>query len=42
MLVAESRLMLDEHWPSDVVAGMLLGGACSCIALMTENNRAER
>ena len=26
-LVAESRLLLDEHWPSDVVAGALLGGA---------------
>jgi membrane-associated phospholipid phosphatase len=26
-LVAESRLLLDEHWPSDVVGGALLGAA---------------
>ncbi|HEY2027094.1 MAG TPA: phosphatase PAP2 family protein [Gemmatimonadaceae bacterium] len=32
-LVAESRLVLDEHWPSDLVGGALLGGATAFAAL---------
>lgn len=32
-LVAETRLALDEHWPSDVVAGAVLGTAAAFAAL---------
>lgn len=32
-LVGETRLLLDEHWPSDVVGGALLGSAVACTAL---------
>ncbi|GAC1328522.1 MAG: hypothetical protein NVSMB2_27800 [Chloroflexota bacterium] len=29
-LVAESRMLLDEHWLSDVLAGAVLGSAAAC------------
>lgn len=33
-LIAESRLLLDDHWPSDVVGGALLGGVVAHAVLM--------
>ena len=33
LIVGDTRLLLDEHWPSDVLAGGLLGGAVAMVAL---------
>ena len=33
MLVALSRVVLDLHYPSDVLAGALLGGSLALLAL---------
>jgi len=34
MLIALSRVMLGLHYPSDVVAGALLGSALACLGIM--------
>lgn len=35
-IVGESRLAIDEHWPTDVLAGVLLGSAASSFALAVD------
>ncbi len=42
LLVGETRLMLDEHWPTDVLAGLMLGSASACGALAwTTRDRSQ-
>jgi undecaprenyl-diphosphatase len=41
VLVGMARIVLRAHWPSDVVAGMLLGLAFACAAAMLDSRRVE-
>lgn len=41
-IVGESRLALDEHWPTDVLAGVLLGSAASSFALAVDDAMRRR
>lgn len=41
LLVGWSRLILNVHWPSDVIAGWLLGAVCAAAAILLAE-RASR
>ncbi len=41
-LIAFSRLYLYVHYPSDVLAGILIGTACAIIAVRLQKNAAEK
>jgi membrane-associated phospholipid phosphatase len=38
--VGYARIILNAHWPSDVLGGMLLGGGCAAAGAWWDSTRA--